>query len=45
MFGTLVIQVPVEGGHTGGSLEVRGPAGGSDKHVWCTEKVRGVMCE
>jgi hypothetical protein len=38
MFGTLVVQLPVEGGHTGGWLEVTGPTG--DKHVWKTEKVR-----
>jgi hypothetical protein len=37
MFGTLVVQLPVLGGHTGGSLEVTGPAG--NKHVWQTAQV------
>jgi hypothetical protein len=38
MFATLVVQLPVQGGHTGGSLEVRGPTG--TKYVWETGKVR-----
>jgi hypothetical protein len=38
MFGTLVVQLPVEGGHTGGPLEIKGPNG--SKHVWKTEKVK-----
>jgi hypothetical protein len=38
MFGTLVVQLPVSGGHAGGSLEVTGPTG--QKHVWRTAKVR-----
>jgi hypothetical protein len=39
MFGTLVVQLPVLGGHMGGTLEVTGPTG--QKHVWQTAKVRG----
>jgi hypothetical protein len=38
MFGTLVVQLPVEVGHTGGQLEIKGPLRG--KYVWETAKVR-----
>jgi hypothetical protein len=38
MFGTLVVQLPVQGGHTGGSLEMTGPTG--MKHVWRSANVR-----
>jgi hypothetical protein len=38
MFGTLVMQLPIVGGHTGGKLEIMDAKG--NKHVWKTWKVR-----
>jgi hypothetical protein len=49
MFGTLVVQLPVEGGHYGGALTVLDPNG--EEFVWETAQVGGqqqvlrvVMC-
>jgi hypothetical protein len=40
MFGTIVVQLPVEGGHTGGTLSVRhGDQEVSDRYYFAMVKV------